>query len=279
MTHMKVKQEEIGAGVDQKEEDMLAEMKEEKMQIESDPAKNPFVAKFTQLWFACYFERRLTRSKVENSDLSTIVDDLIKFFASEGAKVDFRRAVPLLQGLHVLFNRKIGYLMKDSEHTLRSMSDPIDSIKVEGTENDENQAKATKRRGPNANAGPRQANTALQLNPNNFDWFLSGIDQTRLEGILGGSKTYPVDQHMTSIMKMEDTFMMVRDGGVGLDDPLNDVSMALGDRILPDVDDAMEGSAFRNLPDEAAGFEDALLRGDMGDLYQPVLDGDQSMFG
>ena len=52
-----------------------------------------------------------------------------------------------------------------------------------------------------------------------------------------------------SHMKMEDqTFMMVRDAA-GNDDPLNDVSMALGAsgvKIFSDAaDDMMEGSAFR----------------------------------
>lgn len=96
-----------------KDEDGTTALQEQKMQI--DAANNPFVAKFTQLWFACYFERRLTRSKVENADLLAIVADLRKFFASDGAKVDFRRAVPLLQGLNVLFSRKMSFLVRDSE--------------------------------------------------------------------------------------------------------------------------------------------------------------------
>lgn len=138
MTNLKVKDEEIDGGQDQHESDMLAELKDEKMQISHDPTKDPLVNKFTQLLFACYYERRLTRAKVDNSDLITIVDDLIKFFASEGVKVNFRKTVPLLQGLHVLFNRKFGYLLRDSEQTLKSMTDPIDGIKVEGNENEEN---------------------------------------------------------------------------------------------------------------------------------------------
>ena len=59
-------------------------------------------------------------------------------------------------------------------------------------------------------------------------------------------------------MKAEDTFIMVRDGGEA--DPLNDVSMNA--RILPEGDALLEGSMFRNMPDEAAGFEHDLLRGD-----------------
>lgn len=113
----------VGAPKD--EEDLHAEIQAQKREIINDPSKNPFVARFTHLWFACYFERRLTRHKVEQTDLQAIVKDLIKFFADDESKVDFRRAVPLLQGLHVLFSRKMGFLVRDSEHVLKSMSDPI----------------------------------------------------------------------------------------------------------------------------------------------------------
>jgi hypothetical protein len=72
---------------------------------------------------------------------------------------------------------------------------------------------------------------------------------------------------MNNMMKMEDTFLMVRDSAAGVNDPLNDMSMALGDRILPADYDMMEGSAFRNMPDEAAEFEDVMLRNEIGDHY------------
>ena len=39
-------------------------------------------------------------------------------------RMDFRRTIPLLQGLHVLFSKKLQYLVKDSEHTLKSMNVP-----------------------------------------------------------------------------------------------------------------------------------------------------------
>lgn len=39
-------------------------------------------------------------------------------------RMDFRRTIPLLQGLHVLFSKKLQYLVKDSEHTLKSMNTP-----------------------------------------------------------------------------------------------------------------------------------------------------------
>ena len=62
---------------------------------------------------------------------------------------------------------------------------------------------------------------------------------------------------------MEDTFLMVREGGAGNDDPLNEISMALDPemKLMPDDHPMDGGSAFRSIPDEAAGFEDALLRG------------------
>ena len=63
------KDEDMQGVVAAKDEEIMAEMQEQKRILASDPAKNPLIAKFTQLWFACYFERRLTRQKVENSDL------------------------------------------------------------------------------------------------------------------------------------------------------------------------------------------------------------------
>lgn len=89
--------------------------------------------KFAQLWFACYFERRLTKQKVEETDLSVIVKDLIGYFRAQ--TVDFKRAIPLLHGLHILFTRKMSYLLKDSEAMLQQMKNPIgELIKVEEPE-------------------------------------------------------------------------------------------------------------------------------------------------
>jgi hypothetical protein len=75
-------------------------------------------------------------------------------------------------------------------------------------------------------------------------------------------------------LKMDETFMMVREGG-DAQDPLNDVSMAIGSggKILAGADDLMEESLFRNLPDEPAGFEDALMRGDAEGQDQPLMGG------
>ena len=52
------------------------------------------------------------------------------------------------------------------------------------------------------------------MNPNNFDWFLAGIDQNRLQGILGDGSHNNV--HDVTGVKMEDTFLMVRDDAGGL---------------------------------------------------------------
>ena len=75
----------------------------------------------------------------------------------------------------------------------------------------------------------------MQLNPNNFDWFIAGIDQDRLNGILGGTTNSAADMRGNGLdllggndpagaMKMEDTFLMVRgadDGApAGLDNEL-----------------------------------------------------------
>ena len=84
--------------------------------IDEPEEDNEVLKKFAQLWFACYFERRLTKQKIEEADLSIIVRDLINYFNDQA--IDFRRAIPLLQGLHVLFSRKMAYLLKDSESVL-----------------------------------------------------------------------------------------------------------------------------------------------------------------
>ena len=42
--------------------------------------------------------------------------------------------MPLLEGLHVLYSRKVGFLLRDSAQTNKVMSDPIDVIKVEAGE-------------------------------------------------------------------------------------------------------------------------------------------------
>ena len=69
---------------------------------------------------------------------------------------------------------------------------------------------------------------------------------------------------------------MVRDGEGehGNDDPLNDISMGIDPtmRLMPE-DQPMDGSAFRNIPDDAEGFEQALLRGGDMEFDQPALGG------
>ena len=58
---------------------------------------------------------------------------------------------------------------------------------------------------------------AYKLNPNSFDWFKAGIDQERLQGILGGVGHNPVDMMAMNDntfsnpgVKLEETFAMVR---------------------------------------------------------------------
>ena len=243
-----------------KDENAAAEqMQEQKLNIINDPKSNHLVSKFTQLWSACYFERRLTRQKVEQIDLNEIVKDLIQYYTSQDVKIDFRRVVPLLQGLHVLFNRKVMYLVRDADNLKKNMSDPLDSINLDDKQGQRGQQINTKKKAPNQN-GPRYQvnNPALQLNPNNFDWFLSGIDQNRLEGILGATAkncATEFNENAHGSMKLEETYLMVRDAGPGnLDDPLNDISGGMN--LLPEIDQMAEGpSAFREVPGEAEGFE------------------------
>ena len=92
------------------------------------------VGKFTQLWFACFFERKLNKAKVLEVDLPQIVADLTQYFGRQGdpQQIDFRRAAPLLMGLHNLFVRRLQYLIRDSTQTLKEMTEPlIQEIKEE----------------------------------------------------------------------------------------------------------------------------------------------------
>ena len=236
-----------------KDEDMVDEqLKQEQMQ------KNPFVEKFTQLWFACYYEKRLTKQKVEATDLNAIIGDLKRYFASED--VDFRRAIPLLQGLHVLFTRKIRYLLDDSKSVLKSMTDPTEVIKVEGEEGAGHAERSKRRTG--RERGHQGATGRLPVDPKNFDWFLAGIDQGRLDGILKSG----ADPGEYEALKLEEPYAVVRDGGTQRDD-LNDVSMAFGGLNHLGNDESGLGaglggaSAFRELPGDE--MDDALLREDL----------------
>ena len=63
--------------------------------------------------------------------MTRIIADLIAYFcrSDDSAKVDFRRATPLLAGLHNLFTRRLAMLVRDTESTLKEMSDPL--VKLE----------------------------------------------------------------------------------------------------------------------------------------------------
>ena len=108
--------------------------------------------------------------------------DLINYFADEA--VDFKRAIPLLQGLHVLFSRKMLYLLKDSEAMLQQMKNPVaDLIKVEDNEESKEHPKSkVKRRSvENRFAGKTEG---FKINPKHFEWFMAGIDTDKLRKIM-----------------------------------------------------------------------------------------------
>ena len=140
------------------------------------------------------------------------------------------------------------------------MTDPTDVIKLEG-EGDEDKADQTvSKRRTNPRAQPN--NPAVKLNPKNFDWFLQGIDQERLEGMLKPS-AIPNEQ---SAVKLEETFALVRDGDDAQQHDLNDVSMAFGGLNQLENDGSGLGvaiggvSAFRELPGDE--MDDAFERDD-----------------
>jgi hypothetical protein len=55
---------------------------------------------------------------------------MVAYFCRDADRVDFRRATPLLTGLHNLFVRRLAFLIRDTETILKEMTDPI--IKIEG---------------------------------------------------------------------------------------------------------------------------------------------------
>lgn len=122
-----IKNENININHEMHDEGAIAVLKKEEDPID-EPVLAPsdaLIKKFTNLWFACYFERKLTRQKVCEMDLNQIINDLVTFFCTDENRVDFRRATPLLAGLHTLFVKRLAYLIRDSENILKEMSDPI----------------------------------------------------------------------------------------------------------------------------------------------------------
>lgn len=155
-----------------------------------------------------------------------IVKDLINYFTQEA--IDFRRAIPLLQGLHVLFSRKISYLLKDSEAILQQMKNPIaELIKIEESPAKEKDGEKSKARKQSDGRFKQAAEAGFKINPQHFDWFIAGIDQDRLKKILlmdierDGLK----DDELEAKIKLENTFAIVReeDGELqGINNPLSD---------------------------------------------------------
>lgn len=165
-----------------KEEDALNMPRDVKTEPDS------LVKKFTQLWFACYFERKLTRQKVCEADLPHIVADMILYFCKDEDRVDFRRATPLLTGLHNLFVRRLAFLIRDTENFLKEMTDPaVVNIKDElggALVKDEHVgSKKPRQAGNAADRGYHRPADNFKLNPKSFDWFLEGIDKNKLEAL------------------------------------------------------------------------------------------------
>jgi len=158
-----------------RDEGAVAILKKEE-DLNDEPIVAPsdaLIKKFTSLWFACYFERKLTRQKVCEMDLNQIIGDLVTFFCTDENRVDFRRATPLLAGLHNLFVKRLAYLVRDTENILKEMSDPIK------LENPNSERKARQQHG----AGSAARGNNFKLNTTTFDWFLEGIDKSRLDAL------------------------------------------------------------------------------------------------
>lgn len=55
-----------------------------KQEAHGPPGNDELVKKFTQLWFACFFEKKLTRDSVLKADLPQIVADMNAYFNATG---------------------------------------------------------------------------------------------------------------------------------------------------------------------------------------------------
>ena len=133
------------------------------------PENDQIIKRFTSLWFACYFENKLTKNKVTEVDLPIIIKEMIASFGSEDNTLNFRKATPLLIGLHNLFVKRLNFLIRDSQNVLKEMTEPITLVT-------ENASSVANTRSNNAPSGQVRQNN-FKLNPKHFEWFLDGIDK------------------------------------------------------------------------------------------------------
>ena len=164
--------------------------KEEDVQLPETVMK-----RFTLLWFACYFENKLTKTKVVYTDLPKIISEMIGYFSTGTDRIDFRRAVPLMVGLNNLFTKRLNFLMRDSQSVLREMSDPVTVVKDEQEYNETKRSKQTQ----------QQRTNTFKLNPQSFDWFLEGIDRQQLEALQTRlEQTVIRERHESSLDKIRE---------------------------------------------------------------------------
>jgi hypothetical protein len=96
------------------------------------------------------------------------------YFDSDGEKIDFRRATPLLIGLHNLFLKRLNFLINDTKFVLKEMTEPV-TVNVNRSET----TAVTRPRG----ASSYQRIDNFKLDPKKFDWFLEGIDRRQLDAL------------------------------------------------------------------------------------------------
>ena len=96
--------------------------------------------------------------------------------------MDFRRALPLLQGLHVYFQRKVRYLHLDAKNTLESMT----SVHFDVEEGHAKIAQKNKNKSTGNLGSARRVNFKNILNTNSFAFLNEGIQKEILDAISEG---------------------------------------------------------------------------------------------
>ena len=77
----------------------------------------------TNLWNACYFEKRITRPLLMQINLLALIRKLQA--KVEANRHDFRSLSPLIAGLAKLYQKKMQALLNDSSQTLESLKNPF----------------------------------------------------------------------------------------------------------------------------------------------------------
>lgn len=141
--------------------------------------------------------------------------------------------MPLLQGLHVLFAKRIQFLQRECDLCLKEMTDPISNVKIEEREGPRSKPKVKQERMP-------RANTNFRLDLKQFDWFLDGIDQEKLQLLNQQLETVvrAANEHSSHLQQNKDKTLEIE-----MDAPLDPVMPQL------DEDDVLRADNYQEMLD------------------------------